>query len=135
MIFFNQNALIPQHVLIPSNCILPDTLQQNVSIPPYCILLTHFHNSSINIGSISFFSSSDIHQSHHLLRCHTAGINSSLISFLSSLGFSNLICLTKNLSWLDWKLKTICLAKKLCWLEKKNKTICLTKKLSWLEKN
>ena len=49
-------------------------------------------NSSINIGSISFFSSSDTYQSHHLLGCHATCINSSFNSFLSALRF----CLTKK---------------------------------------
>ena len=40
-----------------------------------------FYNSSINIGSISFFSSSDMHHSHHLFGCHATGINSSFNSF------------------------------------------------------
>ena len=49
-----------------------------------------YYNSSINIGSISFFSCSDMHQSHYLLGCHALSINSSLMSFLSALRFSNL---------------------------------------------
>ena len=57
-----------------------------------------FNNSSVNIGSISFFSSSDTHQSHHLLGCPPTGINSSFNSFLSALRFSNLICQTKSLT-------------------------------------
>ena len=40
-----------------------------------------FYNSSINIVSLSFYSSSDTHQSHHLLGCHATGINSSFNSF------------------------------------------------------
>ena len=42
---------------------------------------THFSNTLINIGSISFFSSSDMRQSHYLWGCHVTGINSSLNSF------------------------------------------------------
>ena len=57
-----------------------------------------------NCGSI-FFSSSDMRKFHHLLGCYAIDVNSSLIIFLSSLCFSNLICWGKNLSWLDWKLK------------------------------
>ena len=68
----------------------------NDSIPPICILPEHFYNSSINIGSISFFSSPDIHQSHDLLGCHATGVSSSFNSYLNALIFSNLICLTKN---------------------------------------
>ena len=57
----------------------------------------HFYNSSLKIGSIYFFSSSDMYQSHHPLGCHATGINSSLIFFSSSLHFSNLICQVKSL--------------------------------------
>ena len=39
-----------------------------------------------------FFSSSDTHKFHHLLRCHTTGVNYSFISFLDFLHFSNLLC-------------------------------------------
>ena len=47
-------------------------------------------------------SSSDMHQSHHLSGCHTTSINFSLKSFLSSLRFTNLICLIKKkLFWLE----------------------------------
>ena len=52
---------------------------------------------SVEIGYISFFSSSDTHQPHHLLRCHVTGINSSFNSFLSALPFSNLACQAKSL--------------------------------------
>ena len=45
---------------------------------------TQFYNSSINIGSISYFSSSDMQQFHHLLGCHAIAINFSLNSFLSA---------------------------------------------------
>ena len=72
-------------------------MRQNVPIPPICILPTHFYNSLINIGSISFFSSFDTHQSHHLLECHAVNISSSLNSFLSSLRFSNLVSQVKSL--------------------------------------
>ena len=58
----------------------------------------HFYNSLKEIGSISFLSSSDSHQSHYLLGCHTIDINSLLISFLSALLFSNLVCQTKSLT-------------------------------------
>ena len=42
---------------------------------------THFYKSSIKIGSISFFPSSDAQKFHHLLGCHAIDINSSLIYF------------------------------------------------------
>ena len=55
------------------------------------------------IDSIFFFSSPDMQKYHNLLGCYAIGINSSCN--LSALHFSNLICLTEKLSWLDWKLK------------------------------
>ena len=69
-------------------------------------------NFSINIGSISFFSSSDTHQSHHLLVCHATGINSSFNSFLSASHFSNLVCLIKKAVLTRRKIKRIMLDKK-----------------------
>ena len=57
---------------------------------------THFYNFLMNIGSISF-SSSDMHQSHHLSGCRATGINSSLNTFLSSFRFLNSRCQVKNL--------------------------------------
>ena len=60
---------------------------------------------------ISFFSSSDMQTFHHLLGCRAISINSSLIIFLSSLRFSNLTCLRKKLSRLDWKFKKCALKK------------------------
>ena len=47
----------------------------------------HFYNPSVRIGSISFFSSSNKQKFHHLLVCHSTGINSSF----------NLIFQTKSL--------------------------------------
>ena len=73
---------------------------QGVKCPNTLVLYTtntHFHNSLINIGSVSFFSSSDTQQSHHLLGCHAIGINFSFNYFLSVLPFSNLICPAKSL--------------------------------------
>ena len=96
--FFNKNVLMPQNVLIIPKSILPTYSVRKC-------FNNYIYNSSINIGSISFFSSSDIHQSHHLLGYHTTGINSSLNSFLSYLCFLNLICLTKTLFWLGKKSK------------------------------
>ena len=55
-----------------------------------------FYNSSINIGYISFLSSSDMLHSHHLLGCHTTGINPSFNSFLSALHFSTLVSQAKS---------------------------------------
>ena len=52
-----------------------------------------------------FFSFSDMQKFDHLLVCHAIDINWLLISFLSALHFSNLICPAKKTPWLDWKLK------------------------------
>ena len=57
-----------------------------------------FYNSAISIRSISFFSASDMHQSHHLSGWHMIGINSSFNSFLSALRFLNLIRQSKSLA-------------------------------------
>ena len=92
-IFTQQSTL--QNVPILPNCILLTQSSAKFSHTLDFILLTHFYNSSINIGSVSFFSRSETHQSHHLLGCHATGINSLLIYFLNALCFSNLICLIK----------------------------------------
>ena len=111
--FLTKNVLILQNVPIPLNCILlihSSTKCFNTFIlilPTHSsrkclntsILYTtdiHFHNSSLSIMSISFFSSSDTQKSHHLLGCHAIGINFSFNSFLGVLRFSNLIYLTKS---------------------------------------
>ena len=57
----------------------------------------HWKHYSIKIGSISFLSTSDMQKFHHLLGCHSVGINSSLIFYLSALRFLNLLCQAKNL--------------------------------------
>ena len=67
---------------------------QNVSI--LYTTDTHFDNSSVKIGPITFSSSSDKQRFHHLLGCHVIGINSSLPIFLSALRFSNLMHWTKS---------------------------------------
>ena len=41
----------------------------------------HSNYFSVKIGSISYFSSSDIQKFHHLLGCHAISINSSFNSF------------------------------------------------------
>ena len=61
------------------------------------LILTHFYNYLKNNGSISFFSSSDMHQSHHLSACHATGIISALNSFLKFFLFLKLICQVKSL--------------------------------------
>ena len=88
--------------MILSNCILPThSSRKCFNTHQLYTVNTHFYNSSINVGSISFFLSSHMDQSHHPLGRHATGINSSLNSFLSSLRFSNLICLIVG------KIKTI----------------------------
>ena len=76
------NVLIPQEV----KCLNT----------PHLYTTDALYNSSINVGSISFCSSSDKHQSHHLFGCHATGINYSFNSFLRALRFSNLICQDKK---------------------------------------
>ena len=76
--------------------------------PTLCTTDTLFYNSSVNIGPISFFLSSDTHQSHHLL-----GINSLFIYFLSVLHFLNVFFL---IFLIRLKVKNFCLRKKLFWL-------------------
>ena len=107
---FNQNVLMLQNFSIPpppspppphSHLYTTDALfNKNVSIPPYCILPihsstkcfntailytsdAHFYDSLMKIAFISFFSSSDMHQSYHLLRCHAIAINSSFHIFIN----------------------------------------------------
>ena len=52
-----------------------------VSKYPYTLKLYTLKALLNKIGSIPFFSSSDMQKFHHLLRCHAIGINSSLIFF------------------------------------------------------
>ena len=96
-------------------------LQQNVSIPLYCIQLMH---SSIEVFNTSIFHTTEKHFCSFSI--NIGSIFSDLLTwtnptifekitllplllhlsfFLSSLRFSNLICLTKELSWLGCKLK------------------------------
>ena len=49
--------------------------------PHFAYYQNIFQNSSLSIESISFFSSSGTHQSHHLFGCHATGINSSFNFF------------------------------------------------------
>ena len=51
------------------------------STPMLYTIDVYFYNLSEKMGSISFFSSSEMQQFHHLLGCHTIGHNSSLIFF------------------------------------------------------
>ena len=100
--FSSKSALIPQNLLIPPNCILPTYSSTKCFNTSTC-----FYNSAINIGYISFFSSSEMHQSPNLMERYTSVINSSLKFFVSFLTFSNLKCLKKMLSWIEKKLKQL----------------------------
>ena len=71
---------------------------------------THFYNSSVKIGSVSFFISSDMQKLHHLLGCHTIGINSALI-FFKCFAFFKFNMLDKKAVLTREKIKTICLTK------------------------
>ena len=111
--FLTKNVQILQNVPIPSNCKLPthsSTKCFNTSI--LYTTDTHFYNSSVNIGSISFFSSSDTHQSHHLLGCHATGVNPSFI-FFKCLAFFKFNMLDKKAVLIRLKIKTSCYTKKL----------------------
>ena len=78
---FNQN------VPITPNCILPrHSSTKFFNFPILYTIDTFFYSSSINFGSISFYSSSDIHKPYHLLGCHTTGLNC-LFNFLKLLCF------------------------------------------------
>ena len=52
----------------------------------------------MKIGSTPFFSSTGKHQSHHLVGCHAADINSLLISFLRDLCYLYLLRQVINLT-------------------------------------
>ena len=78
--FFNQSVLILQNVLIPRNSILTThSLTKCFNTTIVYTTDTHFFNSSMNIGYISFFAISDTQKSHDLLGTN---INSSLIFFI-----------------------------------------------------
>ena len=83
---------------------------QNVLILPYYI---HEKYYSVKIGSISFFSSSDMQKFHHLLGCHTIGINATLIIFFKCFAFFKFSLLDKKAVLIRLKIKTIRLTKKL----------------------
>ena len=75
-----------------------------------------FYNPSVKIGSVSFFTSSDMQQFHHLLGCHTIGINSSFFFF-------------KCFTFFKFNMPSQNSDKKVVRTKEKIKTICLTKKL------
>ena len=51
----------------------------------------HLPVLSVKIASISFFFSSDNHQSHHLVGCYTTGVNSLLIHIFKGFAFFKFI--------------------------------------------
>ena len=55
--------------------------QKCPNTPILCTTDAHFYNPSVKVGSISFFSFSDMQKFHHLFGCHAIGINYSLIFF------------------------------------------------------
>ena len=67
---------------------LDKKIHTQFSVPKYfdiSILYTTeigFYNPLVEVGSISFFSSSDTQKFHHILGCQATGINSSPIFFL-----------------------------------------------------
>ena len=67
-----------QNVLIPPNHMLP-TCTKSIFTPS--TNFWHFLALSVKVGSISLFSSCDMHQSHRLVGCNATGINSLFISF------------------------------------------------------
>ena len=71
----------------------------------------HFFNSPVKIGSIYFFSSSDMQKFHHFLGCHTTAINSSVI-FVKCFAFFRLNILDKKAVLIRLKIKLICLREK-----------------------
>ena len=96
--------------------ILPKSEKQKTILSPKMSWYHHFlyyqhthYKFSINIGSISFFSSSDTQQSHHLLGCGVTGINSLFNSCLSALHFSNLIYQDKSMTRIKLSLTLILL--------------------------
>ena len=56
-------------------------IQKCFNTPVLYTTNAHFYNPSVKIGSISFLSSSDRQNLHHLLGCHATGIGSYLIFF------------------------------------------------------
>ena len=57
---------------------------------PFTNFILHFNKQKLFYFFFSF-SSSDMHQSHHLVECHATGINSLLISFFTCLSLLTLL--------------------------------------------
>ena len=53
-----------------------------------CTIEVHQKHYSVKIGSVSFFSSSDMRKFHQRLRCHTISINSSFDWFFTFFTFT-----------------------------------------------
>ena len=100
---------------------------QYVIIETFCSLGTYFPpGTNLALSVLKHFWikavwSSGMYQSHHILRCHSTSINSSLNSFISSSLFSNLICLSKKKAVLiRVKIKLISFLKSYCIVMKTN---------------
>ena len=87
----SQNVLIPpNHILLTcTKSIFITCANFSHHLAPTLETLYHlptlYYFLSINIGSISFSSSSGMDQLHHPVGCHATGIDSLLISFLPAL--------------------------------------------------
>ena len=66
MVYYRRNLEI--------NVSMPPQLYITRTTPAYCILPKLTFTTPLNIGTISIFSSSDMHQFHHLLGCHAIGL-------------------------------------------------------------
>ena len=78
-----------QNILIPSNHILSIHTKIFFTTVNQILFSTNFISKN---RFYFFFISSDKHQSPHPVRCHVAGINYLLISFLNAFHCLNLLC-------------------------------------------
>ena len=84
----------------------------------------HWLKALLSKNWFSFFSFSDAQKFHHLLGCHSIGINSSLVFFKCFAFFRfNMASQKSDNVVIDWQKKTALIRLKI-------KIICLTKKLS-----
>ena len=72
-----------------------------------------FYNSSVQIGSSSFFSSFDMQKFHYLLGCYAAGSNSFFIFFFKFFAFFKFSTPSQKADIIRLKIKAICLIQKL----------------------
>ena len=74
--FLSQNVpIFPNHILLTRTKSIFNPSTNFYCFPTLCKF------SSIKIGAFPFFSSSGMHQSHHLVGCHVTDSNSLLNSF------------------------------------------------------